>query len=271
MREQAVQFGPGGRLVGIVCEPDANQRRHGAPAVIVSNIGFHHRTAPFRLWVELARRLAGLGFTTLRFDTSGLGDSAPRQDAQMDAPVADTREAMAWLAERKKHERFVLLGLCSGTDATHVLAVTDARVVGAIFIDGYTYSTFRAQFRHRILRVLSHRHWARLFRCLRLGIRRSAMESDEIFVRDYPTRERMAADVGMMLGHGVKLLYIYTSDVEYVYNYTDQFHDMLAPAQFRGRLELDRYPEADHLFSLSAQRQRLLNRIAGFMSAHWPV
>ena len=95
------------------------------------------------------------------------------------------------------------------------------------------------------------------------------MESDEIFVRDYPTRERMTRDVEAMLGRGTKLLYVYTNDVEYMYNYTDQFYDMLALPQLRGRIALERYPEADHLFSLPDQRQRLQDRIAVFMSSHW--
>lgn len=270
MKEQAINFGPAARLAGIVCEPDAGQSHINAPAVIVSNIGFHHRTAPFRLWVDLSRRLAALGFTTLRFDTSGLGDSAARQDNQADSQVADTREAMAWLTERKKRGSFILLGLCSGTDAAHALATTDARVVGAIFIDGYTYPTLKSRIiHHPLMRLFSHRHWSRLFRRIRLGVSRSEMESDEIFVRDYPTRERMTRDVEAMLGRGTKLLYVYTNDVEYMYNYTDQFYDMLALPQLRGRIALERYPEADHLFSLPDQRQRLQDRIAVFMSSHW--
>lgn len=270
-REQAIHFGPGGRLVGILCEPAADQRITGAPAMIVSNIGFNHRAAPFRLWVDLARRLATLGFTTLRFDSSGLGDSAPRPDTQVGAPVIDMRDAMAWLTEWKRYDRFVLMGLCSGTDAAHALTTTDPHIVGAVFIDGYTYPTFTSVIRHRLLRLWSHRHWARLLRRLRLGISRSAQASDEIFVREYPSRSQMAADIETMLVRQAHLLFVYTSDVEHVYNYTDQFHDMLAPAHFRGRLELERQPEADHLFSLPAQRQWLLDRIATFMLQHWAM
>jgi alpha/beta superfamily hydrolase len=270
MREHAVQFGPGGRLVGVLCEPDADRRRAGAPALIVSNIGFNHRPAPFRLYVELSRRIARLSITTLRFDLSGRGDSGPRRDARPDADgaVEDTREAMAWLAERRKAERFLLLGLCSGTDAAHALAASDARVVGAVFIDGYAYATLRSRVRFWVHRRFSCRHWARLFRCLRLGVRRSDLATDEIFIREYPSRERMAADLGAMLARDVRLLFIYTSDVEHVYNYDGQFHDMLAPARLRGRIELERYPDADHLFSV--QRERLLARIGAFVDKHWP-
>lgn len=270
MRELAVQFGPGGRLVGVLCEPDAGRRRAAAPAVVVSNIGFNHRPAPFRLYVELARRLARRGITTLRFDLSGRGDSGPRRDARTDAEgaVEDTREAMAWLSERRKAERFVLLGLCSGTDAAHALAASDARVVGAVFIDGYAYPTLRSRIRFSVHRRLSGRHWARLIRCLRLGVRRADLGTDDIFIREYPSRERMAADLLGMLARDAKLLYVYTSDVEHVYNYDDQFHDMLAPAQLRGRIEIERYPDADHLFSV--QRERLLARIDAFVSKHWP-
>jgi hypothetical protein len=47
------------------------------PAVmfVLLNAGAVHRQGPFRLYVHLARRLAALGFSCVRFDQPGIGDS----------------------------------------------------------------------------------------------------------------------------------------------------------------------------------------------------
>ena len=98
MTERAVVFGPDQTLVGIVTSPE-HAPAGGTRAVIMANIGLHHRVGPYRLYVDLARRLAARGLVALRFDLSGLGDSAPRQDTLSDIErgASDLREAMDWL------------------------------------------------------------------------------------------------------------------------------------------------------------------------------
>ena len=78
MKEQVCQFGPGDNLLGILTTPDEDKKVDGAPIAIILNAGIVHRIGPFRLHVDLARKLANLGFTTLRLDLSGLGDSQAR-------------------------------------------------------------------------------------------------------------------------------------------------------------------------------------------------
>ncbi|MFZ4394259.1 MAG: alpha/beta fold hydrolase [Kiritimatiellia bacterium] len=271
MRERVVSFG--NRLVGVLCEPELSVRVAGAPVLIVSNIGMLHRPASYRLYVELARRLAQRGLATLRFDVSGLGDSAPRTDAlsDLEGAVADTRAAMQWLVEQKMGKRFVLLGLCSGVDAAHTLAVSDERVTGAVFIDGYTYPTFKYRLREPLLKFFTLRRWlrrgARYVRRYHLGDLFQGQKA--IYVRNYPTRVQLAADIETMLQRGKKLLFIYTSGIGHVFNYREQFFDMLAPARFEGRLELEYYYEADHLFSDPSQRERLWQRLESFVTTHW--
>ena len=73
MREEAHRFGRARHLVGIVGLPDTAP---GETGVIVLNAGLVHRIGPFRLHVELTRRLGAAGYPTLRFDLSTLGDSS---------------------------------------------------------------------------------------------------------------------------------------------------------------------------------------------------
>src|SRR5688572_22932114 len=102
--ESLLTFGASGTLHGILTEPEAARRVPDAPFVLLWNVGLHHRVGPYRIYVDLARRLAEAGYGSLRFDTSGLGDSeTSRNDARSDAErnVADVRAAMQALGEQR--------------------------------------------------------------------------------------------------------------------------------------------------------------------------
>jgi hypothetical protein len=73
VREEALSFGDGGRLFGILSEPGRGART----AVIFLNADANHRVGPNRLYVSLARDLAARGYPAFRFDVGGLGDSGP--------------------------------------------------------------------------------------------------------------------------------------------------------------------------------------------------
>src|SRR4051812_36564069 len=72
MKESCCRFGEHGHLVGITTEPSGRRRRVGC--VLVS-AGLVPKLGPYRLYTHVARRLARDGFTTLRFDLGGIGDS----------------------------------------------------------------------------------------------------------------------------------------------------------------------------------------------------
>ena len=73
MIERPLYFGERSNLLGVLTAPAAPHP--GSPAVILLNAGLLHRVGPNRLHVDVARRLAEAGFTSLRFDMSGVGDS----------------------------------------------------------------------------------------------------------------------------------------------------------------------------------------------------
>ena len=139
MREDAFLFGSEQGLIGIVTEP----ARHSQPGpaaslgVVFLNAGVIHRVGPSRLYVTLARDLAGLGCVAARFDHSGVGDSAVRRDGLPfeESSIAEARDAMDWLQKTKGVDRFVLAGLCSGAVTAFEAAVLDQRVVGVAMIN----------------------------------------------------------------------------------------------------------------------------------------
>jgi pimeloyl-ACP methyl ester carboxylesterase len=137
VREEAVLFGTGDSLVGVITDPTEASRGRTPPAFIFLNAGVTHRVGPNRLYVRLARSLASQGFIAMRFDFSGLGDSSVRTD---DLPVeqsviVEVREAMDLLKARRGTEQFILIGICSGATVSFMMAKEDRRVVGAVLIN----------------------------------------------------------------------------------------------------------------------------------------
>lgn len=264
MSERAIAFGPGLGLVGVHSAPD--HPAPGAPrAVIMSNIGMHHRVGPFRLYVELARRLEAAGLHVLRFDLSGMGDSAMRRDGATPSERAahDLDDAMAWLEAQHDITQFILLGLCSGVDSTHAAAVRDPRVVGAAFIDGYSYPTPGYRVRHYTLRPLQLGRWMRLGRRIARGERRlvaSAAQST-VFERELPSHAQFCDDVVTMTGRGTRLLFVYTGGVNQRFNAPQQVAEMVGPRARAGCIEVELMRDADHVFSRTAQRAALHDRV----------
>lgn len=135
MREEAVRFGDRQHLVGVVTVPD--QLVEGAPAMLFFNAGLIHHVGPSRLYVRLARRLAELGFVSLRFDFSGIGDSGVRTDnlSVEQAFFDDMHQAIRFLKEKVNVSQFILTGHCSGAWMAFLAAGEDEHVVGSIIMN----------------------------------------------------------------------------------------------------------------------------------------
>ena len=263
MNESAVSFGPDESLVGILTEPDTG--RTSGITVVMSNVGLNHRVGPSRVWVDLARRLAKHGIRSFRFDASGLGDSAPRADllTDIERSVLDLKDALDWLTQNSS-ERFVLVSLCSGTDNAHIVAVEDPRVVGVIFLDGYNYPTPAFLFHRYVKRWVSGPHWKRALRRRLPSLfdldlqKRAAGVADEIFVREYPTREKFVADLSRLMARDAWLLFVFSGETDYTYR--NQFWDWVQREQWASRVEVEYYPRANHTYTFQAEREVMLER-----------
>jgi pimeloyl-ACP methyl ester carboxylesterase len=137
MREEAVSFGSLKSLVGVVTNPTGEDKKHDKTAIILLNPGIVHRVGAGRVYVKLARTLASMGFMALRFDFSGIGDSAVRRDnLQFEkSAITEAREAMDFLAETTGVDHFILLGGCSGAKIALDTACCDGRVIGVLLIN----------------------------------------------------------------------------------------------------------------------------------------
>ena len=140
LREEVVTFGG---LAGILTEP-AESNAASLPAVILTNVGANHRVGNHRLYVTLARDLAAKGFTVLRFDRAGMGDSqvasgGKENDVYAAVGIDNVRAAMDFTFLVRGHQRFVLGGLCSGAYFSFHAAAIDPRAVGLVMINILTF------------------------------------------------------------------------------------------------------------------------------------
>src|SRR5207244_534540 len=103
------------RLAGVVTEPDGSSVVRGA--VVLVTAGLVPSFGPFRLYAELARRLAADGFAVLRFDVEGIGNSVV---AHPGLPFVERAalgvRAAEFMRERYEGRELVLAGLCSGAE-----------------------------------------------------------------------------------------------------------------------------------------------------------
>ncbi|HEX7603466.1 MAG TPA: alpha/beta fold hydrolase [Polyangiaceae bacterium] len=274
MSERAITFGPMGGLVGVLSEPERSTRRD-VPAVLLWNVGINHHVGPSRIWVDLARRLVRAGFVVLRFDLSGLGDSEPRQGgiSEGERALEDIRDAMDAVTKHTCVRTFAVTGFCSGVDSAHAIAFLDERVVGAAFVEGYSYPTMLHKAR-RPLKVFQRRRWerwlTRRFPALARarGAARDVAAGEPIFVREYPKEERFKDDVRAMLERKKKLLFVYAGAARDHYSYKRQILDVLG--QFRGRnVDVAFLKHADHVFSRLEARLALLDRMTVFFDTRF--
>lgn len=117
-------------MIGVLARPD-EPPEHAALGVVIVVGGPQTRVGSHRQFVTMARALARAGFPCLRFDYTGMGDSAgPMPDFERAGP--DIRRACdALLDAVPACRRIVLWGLCEGATAALFHAQADDRV-GAV-------------------------------------------------------------------------------------------------------------------------------------------
>ena len=285
MREKAVRFGKTKSLVGIVTEASNAANRDTSPAVILLNSGILHHVGACRLHVKLARTLAPAGYTVMRFDHSGIGDSDARRETLPfeKSAVLDVQEAMDYLSATRGTREFVLMGLCSGADMSFKVAGADVRVVGMMQLDAWAYRTAGYWVRHYRSRVFKLPVWKRwLGRMLarvvggsnRDGAAPSRPDADAVtpeYRRVFPPRDVVAADLQILLDRGVCFFNVFSGGQGEHFNHRGQYRAAFRSVDFRDQLRVEYLPDADHLFTGLDHQQFLVGAVGEWMSQQWPV
>jgi hypothetical protein len=275
MREFTTTFGNENCIVGVITEPDSDLYNRGTPAILLWNAGLLHRVGPFRLYVDLARKLSSMGFFVLRFDSCGKGDSMIPSEIHSVKEMfhGDIWEAMNHIKTKRKIDEFVLIGLCSGADEAFSMAALDPRISGIVLLDGLGYRTL-GYYVHRyfpkILNINKYYSYIKLRFSYLLekcqGNCSSKNTKVQMSIRPFPSRKKATRDMQKLVQKGVKILAIYTGGLQYhYYNYKNQFFEMFKTVNFKDKLQLEYLPSADHTYTILEERANMIGIICSFL------
>ena len=284
LTERPVQLRSTVGCFGIVTEPSEGDLRRRA--VILLNVGAEHHIGSSRLYVTLARRWARQGYTVLRYDLAGLGDSETRPGRADDevyppAAIDDIAAAVEFLRSRYGVGEITLAGLCSG--AYHALRAAVAGVPASrlLLVNPLTYfwkDGMSAEDMHRALevarslayyrqRLFSESLWKKLlrgqlslWRVVRVVMQRPLLPLAALG-RDWGRRLkiRLPYDLGAELedltGRGVQLSFIFSRGEPGLDRLLLQCGATLKRLAPQCRLHV--IDTADHIFSRSAARSHL--------------
>jgi hypothetical protein len=283
MREKAVRFGKAKSLVGVVTEA-SNSAGRDTPAVIMLNSGILHHVGACRLHVKLARTIAPAGYTVLRFDHSGIGDSDARRETLPfeESAVLDVQEAMEYLSATRGTQHFVLMGLCSGADMAFKVAKTDWRVVGMMQLDAWAYRTLGYWVHHYGRRVLKVSVWSRWLRKKLAALLRTSNatpstplrpNADSVtpeYRRVFPPRDVVATDLQALIQRGVRFFNVFSGGQVEHYNHRGQHRAAFRSVDFRDQLDEAFLPDADHLFTNLDHQVHVANAALEWLRRWWP-
>lgn len=278
MQESVVLIGKPVPLTGVLTETDSSRRRD--TAFILLNSGIMHRVGSCRLSVSIARSVAKeAGLSCLRFDFSGIGDSASRRAVGLtfeQAALHEVIEAMDYLKSIRGVNKFILYGLCSGARIACKTAALDSRVVALIQVDGPCYPTTRSRISYYASRLRCMEGWrVRVSRWLRLGkgargsglVLAGSKEDFEIpqFAED-PGRVKVAEQLKALMQRDVRLHCVFTGS-EIDFRYRSQYRDCFSDVDFGENLSVEYYPEASHIFTEPHYQQQMVAGIVDWVAS----
>lgn len=243
--------------------------------VVLLNAGLLHKVGSFRMNVEIARALSDQGMHTFRFDLSRIGDShssAHNGDYQASV-IHDIACAFDELSRIIKAQKFIVIGLCTGADNAHRIAVADPRVCGAVFIDGYAFPTFKFQAIRLLKAITSAPRILKIMRD-RLPFRAqsrsniSANSEQAQFEWTLPAKQQVEAEFTTLVSRGIKMLFIFTGAARGHYNYQQQMLDSFKGLDFGNCLEVQINARSDHSFILSSDRRALVADVVKWFSSN---
>jgi hypothetical protein len=269
MTEEPLQFGQGGRLLGILSGPALPSTTRGLPVFVLLNAGSLHRVGPARLHVRLARELACLGFSSLRVDLAGTGDSPHRPGlTNAESVAADCKEIVEVLDSRLGRSPLILGGLCSAADNAIRLTLEEPRIVGMLLLDPICFPDAGFNMRALVQKYLSPVRYIaalkRRIRNLKAPRQNKAGPGPSVeywATRDLPTREQLRAAFIAIREREGRVLSVFTRYARPYCNQAGQLERVLQVEGYRQFCTELHWPWAEHTFPLELHRRRLIEHI----------
>ncbi len=293
IQEQLCRFGPDRALFGIVTQPGRASNRL-APTLVLPNPGASHHVGPNRLYVNLARKLAAQGITSIRFDLEGFGESVSLgpelgNNAYTKTATRDLGLAFDFMIQEFGSREFTAGGLCSAAHGAFRAAAdaSDIRIRTILLINPLTYrfdeaensATWRNYSDARILKVPT-RGWRKWLKQLKLQVPWSAAidattsriwnrvrQNWKDLIETIKPAEvsEISRDIAQILGKKIRIGLFISS--------TDPGYDILMAQARRatregvrdGGIQVQFIRGADHTFSTLQSRVALIESVCGFL------
>jgi hypothetical protein len=277
LTEEPLQFGEGGRLFGILTLPSVPPcNAQALPVFVFLNAGLLHRVGPYRLYVRLVRNLAQMGFSSLRVDLAGRGDSSERFGlTNQQSVAADYEEIVGVLESRLGRLRLVLGGLCSGADDAIRLARADQRVIGMLLLD--PVCSLDDGFRARAV-IMKYTNPARYLVWLKRRLNLLATLPgenwndsemiDPLTLRDVPTGEQLRAAFEAICERRGRVLSVFTRYATQYYNQLGQLDRTLDVVGYQRFCTEIFWPQMAHTYTLELHRRRLIEEIKNWAGGY---
>jgi dienelactone hydrolase len=301
VRERAVVFDDARGLFGVLSQ-HSNEVSRCESGIILANAGSVHTAGPGRLYVELAREWASRGFSVLRLDLGGVGDSDVRAGTADNHPypdhaVADISLAAQWMRAHAGVSRVVVAGLCSGAHASFHAGRALDQLAGIISINPIVFywnpacaldvsawmNYYESRRYSRSVREVGS--WVRLMRgevnvrhAASVGYRRmrevtggaaTAFRRRLGLVRHDP--ENVAADFARMSERGVDVLLVFSEgDPGLDFVQRRYARDLTLLQHDRTNFVMQVVADADHTFTRRESRARLVRLLTDhLLSRHF--
>ena len=271
MREEALLIGSDHAVVGVFTPAVDNAGGPSDMAAICITAGLLHHVGPHRMHVLLARALAKKGISTLRFDLSGIGDSAIRTDDLIanEVPVQEINDAIKML-ETRGFTRFILFGICSGAMRAAKAASGNSKIAGIILVntggdDGsaevdtspaaqlylkkslWNLSAWKNLVTGKVnYQALFYVLWSTLIRKLK-PVNKASTSIEDL----------LRSKVELYSRQGTSILSVLSDRHAQIYELYQQAYDSLRSERFKILV----YPNTDHLFTSLSQQRDLINQI----------
>ena len=244
----------GGRSFGVLSRAAGTAR---GKTVVLLNAGLIHRTGPFRLHVHLARELAAKGFDVFRFDMPNIGDAPAGSHAAEESVLKEVLDTLQGVTGGSS---VIVGGVCSAADMGWKLAVRDRRVSGLLLLDGMAVQNHWFWIGQMGL-LLKRPPTTWLGMMVRFLKPKPEGTPGVMDFRDWPDHETFKSQLAQMLDRGVKVLALYSGGIPYYLLHRRQLDTTFGPARRNPQLQIEYWPEMDHILFSPLDRQRVLERI----------
>lgn len=284
--EQIARFGPDEMLSGMLTRP-SKQENDRQTAILIPNTGIGHRSSHHRLFVIFAAALAEKGYSVLRFDLSGLGDSGTRAPAKdrTEVDCLDLEAAVDWLRSNDVQDIY-LLGLCSGADRSIFFAGLDKRVTGVILLDptipippsdllGLVWRKFLTTMTD-FARFLPHRFSGSLSATDKNSPNKSKDRKNKVqrrgvgpaaWIAWYKMPAHLNRIYARFVASGRKMHVIFTSGVGTRIRYRKEIGTAFKKISFGNQLSVDYLENTHHLLVLEKERHLAIKSISSWLAA----